>query len=156
MRKGNLFILKRTIYLLIGSFSALSFTYSMLPKEFHSERDWLAPAWADTLTNSMITDVKWIQEGKVLYANHCLVCHGETGRGDGESGFGLAVPPGDFTDAFTIAESNGAIYWKISNGNGSMPSYQDRLTETQRWQLVGYLRQLQKNHISKSSKHKKR
>ncbi len=140
---------------MIGGLLTLGFTNSRSSRVFYSERDWLAPSWADTLNNPMVTDVKWIQEGKTVYTNHCLVCHGETGRGDGESGFGLAVPPGDFTDAFTLAESNGAIFWKISNGNGSMPSYQDRLTDTQRWQLVGYLRQLQKTHISKSSKHKK-
>lgn len=132
----------------------LAFSFSFT-QETHHPKDWQAPSWADTLNHSSINDPKWIAEGKVIYMNHCLVCHGETGRGDGESGFGLSVPPGDFTDAFTIAESNGALYWKISYGNGYMPSYNDRLIESQRWQLVAYLRLLQRNHQSIKSNPKK-
>jgi mono/diheme cytochrome c family protein len=34
-----------------------------------------------------------------LYAERCSTCHGETGRGDGLGGRGLAPAPRDFTDA---------------------------------------------------------
>ena len=143
------------ISLFIALLFAFGFKYPVKYLTHLSPKDWVAPSWADTLNHSMVNDAKWMVEGKVIYANHCLVCHGENGRGDGESGFGLAVPPGDFTDAFTLAESNGALFWKITNGNGSMPSYENRLSETQRWQVVAYLRLLQRNHISSKLNPKK-
>jgi len=41
-------------------------------------------------------------------------------------------------------QSDGAIYWKITNGNPPMASYKETLTEEQRWQLVNYIRELKR------------
>lgn len=116
---------------------------------------WEAPKWADTLDDPNVNDPIWVKEGKHIYLNQCIVCHGDGGRGDGESGFGLAVSPGDFCDPFTIKESNGSIFWKISNGRGPMPDYESRLSEKHRWQLVAYIRDLQKQYLNSKSKKKK-
>lgn len=40
------------------------------------------------------------ETGKVLYAAHCLTCHGASGKGDGAGGVGLSPAPSDLTDAF--------------------------------------------------------
>ena len=94
----------------------------------------------------------WIAEGRIIYKRQCIVCHGVNGRGDGESGFGLEVPPGDLSDAFTINESDGSIYWKITNGREPMPNFYTKLTETQRWQTVAYIRSIQRSVILKKKK----
>lgn len=111
-------------------------------------RHWIAPEWADTLKNENLLNPAWIAEGKMLYMAQCVVCHGETGRGEGDSGFGLEVPPGDFNDDYTRSESDGAIFWKITYGKLPMPQFQSRATETQRWQMVAYIRELQRSYCS--------
>lgn len=108
---------------------------------------WTAPLWADTLAKDKFLSFSGLTEGKALYKAECIVCHGETGRGEGESGFGLDIPPGDFMDEFTLNESNGSIFWKITNGRRPMPGYQSKLSELQRWQLVVYIRELQRQYL---------
>ncbi|HEV2102703.1 MAG TPA: cytochrome c, partial [Candidatus Acidoferrum sp.] len=49
--------------------------------------------------------------------------------------------PTNFTDSkITDAMTDGEIFWKITTGNRPMPSYKDRLTENDRWELVSFLR----------------
>lgn len=40
--------------------------------------------------------------------------------------------------------TDGELFWKMTTGRAPMPSWQDRLSETQRWELVNYLRELTK------------
>jgi mono/diheme cytochrome c family protein len=41
------------------------------------------------------------------------------------------------------AESDGELFWKISNGRGAMPPWK-HLPENDRWDIVNYIRTLQK------------
>jgi len=50
--------------------------------------------------------------------------------------------PADLTNPGIAATQDGEIFWKITAGRLPMPAYENRLTETQRWQLVAYLRTL--------------
>jgi mono/diheme cytochrome c family protein len=75
-----------------------------------------------------------------LYEQKCVLCHGETGRGEGPVAQSLPQSPADFTDTRKMKEvTDGELFWKMSTGRGSMPSWQDSLSETERWQLVSYL-----------------
>lgn len=118
------------------------------------EGPWVAPKWADTLTNSNLSNPKFIKSGKGIYHSHCIVCHGDKGRGDGVSGFGLSVTPGDLNDLVTVNESDGAIFWKITNGKRPMMEYKFSLNDEERWQLVAYIRDLQNESKEKIEKRK--
>lgn len=116
------------------------------------DKPWIAPKWADTLISPSLINPSFIQSGKNLFFTQCAVCHGENGKGDGEAGFGLAVPPGDLTEASVIAESNGSLFWKIENGRSPMPAYQLNLNDSQVWSLVAFIRNLQSIHLQKLEK----
>lgn len=72
----------------------------------------------------------------------CWSCHGSTGHGDGPGGKTLNPAPADFTKSLFQKQSDGAIYWKLSSGKGTMAAYENSLTEQQRWSIVNYLRKL--------------
>ena len=82
--------------------------------------------------------------GKVMYERHCLVCHGAQGRGDGP-----IIGPGKFPMALPLVSgtapglSDGYIYGIIRAGRGLMPAYGARMTHTERWAVVLYVRQMQ-------------
>ncbi|MFW0753300.1 FTR1 family protein [Pseudomonas sp. H11T01] len=80
--------------------------------------------------------------GAPLYAQHCSVCHGDTGAGDGPAGVGLMPPPTDLRDAARQDRlSLYAIYNTLGLGieGTDMPSFADQLDDRQRWDLATYI-----------------
>lgn len=54
-----------------------------------------------------------IQElGKIEYEYHCVVCHGESGKGDGEMGKVLVRPPADLTQ-LAKKNDNDFPFWRV-------------------------------------------
>ncbi|MCF6171325.1 MAG: cytochrome c [Bacteroidales bacterium] len=121
--------------------SAISFQ-AMSQEKKNSE--WKAPLEADQISNPFQGDDAAVKAGKKLYKQQCAVCHGDTGKGDGVAGLALTPKPASFKSERVQNESDGALYWKITNGRTPMASYKDLLTEEQRWQLVNYIRTFSK------------
>lgn len=86
------------------------------------------------------------QLGKIKYDNFCLVCHGETGKGDGPVAdkFVGVKPPSLLTDKVKDYP-DGRIFHIITAGQGVMGNYMAQLPEEKdRWAVVNYVRKLQK------------
>jgi len=80
--------------------------------------------------------------GAPLYAQHCSVCHGDAGAGDGPAGVGLTPPPANLRDAARLDRlSLYAIYNTLGLGveGTDMPSFADQLDDRQRWDLATYI-----------------
>jgi len=112
--------------------------------DFQQSKDWVAPPSADELKNPFKGDMEATQKGKKLYAKLCAVCHGNKGKGDGVAGAALNPQPANFTSDKVKSQSDGALYWKITEGRPPMASYKETLTDEERWQLVNYIRELEK------------
>ena len=119
--------------------STLSFGFSF-PGNTGENNEWKVPLEADKLVNPLIENKTATEEGKKIYAQICTVCHGEKGKGDGAAGIALSPKPGNFTSEKVQQQTDGALFWKLTEGRPPMASYKNILTETQRWQLVNYLR----------------
>jgi mono/diheme cytochrome c family protein len=108
--------------------------------------EWKAPADAKNTKNPLAAkkgDAKLLADAKKLAETNCQSCHG-SGKGDGPAAAALPPPkPADWTSAKVAVESDGELFWKISNGRGAMPPWK-HLPEEQRWMLVNYIRSLQK------------
>lgn len=97
-----------------------------------------------------------IAAGKQLYAKMgCNKCHGETGKGDGPSAAALKdsweypIKVRDFTTGIYLGgPTDRDLYLRFTTGMSGtpMPSYQDQLTDEQRWQLVQYVQSLRVPH----------
>jgi mono/diheme cytochrome c family protein len=105
---------------------------------------WKAPAWADTLKSPFHQEPLTLAQGEELFTLYCATCHGDAGYGDGAAGGALGQKPANFHDTLIVKQSDGAFFWKMSNGKGNMPPFKDVFTEEQRWQLVAYIRHLSK------------
>lgn len=105
---------------------------------------WKAPASADAHKNPLTNDAATLAAGKVIYTKECQSCHGKSGKGDGPSAAQLDKNAGNFTTAATQNQSDGALFWKISEGKKPMPSFKKKLTETQIWKSVAYMRTFKK------------
>jgi mono/diheme cytochrome c family protein len=112
-------------------------------KSVAQHSNWTAPANADKLTNPLKENPDAFLEGKKTYESMCLVCHGDKGKGNGAASVSLSPHPANFLSIEVRHESDGAIFWKMTEGNPPMAAYKTLLTETQRWQLVCYIRKLE-------------
>jgi len=106
--------------------------------------NWIAPSSANKLTNPLNDIAKASREGKSIFNAQCFTCHGTDGKGDGPAAVSLHPKPANLTSNRVQQQSDGAIYWKITNGNSPMPSFKNALSANQRWELVDYIRQLAK------------
>ncbi|NUT78330.1 c-type cytochrome [Pseudomonas sp. C1C7] len=80
--------------------------------------------------------------GAPLYAQHCSVCHGDAGAGDGPAGVGMTPPPANLRDNARLDHlSLYAIYNTLGLGveGTDMPAFADQLDERQRWDLATYI-----------------
>ena len=103
--------------------------------------DWSAPAKAKAMPNPVPATPQAIGAGMSIYMDRCQNCHGEDGNGKGERADKLSVAPADFTDAHAMrAQTDGELFWKISEGHKPMPAFDKKLTEAERWQIVDYIR----------------
>lgn len=103
---------------------------------------WVAPASADTIQNPLAGNVASIDSGKKIYTKYCVVCHGSKGMGDGIAAAGLNPKPANHTSEAVQKQTDGAIYWKTTTGRPPMAGYAKTFNDTQRWQLVNYIRSL--------------
>ena len=86
-----------------------------------------------------------LANGKKNYQINCAVCHGNAG--DGNGGLKKVNPAYGYSPSLlapsALGRSDGYIYGMLRNGRGIMPSY-NRIEEPDRWDVVNYVRALQK------------
>ena len=99
-------------------------------------KKWEAPPDAAAKPNPEAKNPDASATGHKLYMRTCVGCHEEDGSGKDTGAANLRSPD-------VQAQSDGALFWKISNGNSEagMPSFAS-LPETDRWDVVTFLRTL--------------
>lgn len=108
------------------------------------EESWSVPEKESKKENPVTSSEKSISSGGKIYKKMCWSCHGDEGKGNGPAATSLTPKPADFTSEKFQKQTDGAIFWKLSTGKGSMAAYENSLTEDQRWSIVNYLRSLKK------------
>ncbi len=141
MRRSDPFFLCAAIFVLAAMLGFVLFYAPTFATAADAAADeWKVPAYATKKANPVPADEKSVAAGKDVYALNCMACHGTGGKGDGPAAPALEHPPGDLTSAKAQEQSDGALFWKITNGRKPMPPAPKELTDTQRWQIVNYVR----------------
>jgi mono/diheme cytochrome c family protein len=110
--------------------------------EEQSKAKWTAPAAEARKKNSVSSNESSIAAGQKIYLKRCVGCHGKTGNGDGSDAADLGIHPAKLSDPVIRAETDGELFWKITIGKKPMPNYGTRLSPTDRWNVINYLRTL--------------
>jgi mono/diheme cytochrome c family protein len=93
------------------------------------------------------------EEGKRIYYENCLACHGDRLDGLGHYSHGFNPAPANFQDIGTIAQlTESYVFWRIAKGgpglpneggpwNSAMPAWENFLSEDDIWNVIIFLYQ---------------
>lgn len=85
-----------------------------------------------------------LARGEQVYSNHCTVCHGARGAGDGP-----IIPKYPNPPAYTTEQSkstpDGTLFHVITVGRKDMPAHAAQVSVEDRWKVILHIRKLQGN-----------
>ncbi len=116
----------------------------LMPAPF-AQGDLLSPV-VQNLPNPVPADQASLERGEVLFNRICAVCHGPTGVGAQAN----IIEKWSLLIAYNLSGpvvagfSDGHIYGIMRVGRGLMPSYGHQISHFDRWNIVNYVRVLQR------------
>lgn len=133
----------RSASLIAGALGAAVVIAGALAQDTKTGADeWVAPTRASKKKNPIALDDASRAKGMAVYVKECASCHGNKGKGDGPAVKDLEKRPEDLTLSKTLNQTDGALFWKLTEGRKPMASYEKTLSEDDRWHVINYLRTL--------------
>jgi mono/diheme cytochrome c family protein len=96
-------------------------------------------------------DEALLERGAQRYEIYCQPCHDARGDGRGILFQRGSVPTASFHDEQYLAYPDGQIFDVITNGLGLMSGYRWPITPEDRWAIVSYVRQLQREQLARAA-----
>lgn len=119
------------------------FVYEPMDDLAVAEKEMKNPLAGDMSKNVLLT-------GQRYYQVNCAICHGDKGEGGVEAkslvAEQMALKPPVITNDKVSGWSDVHLYYVISRGQGLMGPYANHIPQKSRWQVVNYIRHLQKTH----------
>ncbi len=95
------------------------------------------------LLNPIPNTVTSATAGEGIFLATCAACHGVDARGGGPEAGTTPVRPPSLVAGHLTQHTDGDLFYWITNGlPGGMPAWSSTLSETDRWNVVNYLRSL--------------
>jgi cytochrome c6 len=78
--------------------------------------------------------------GKAVFQEQCVGCHGPDGRA--QTDIGKGVQAADLTSQAVQQQSDSDLSKTVKSGKGKMPAFQDKLSDEKIQAVVGYVKAL--------------
>ncbi len=101
-------------------------------------------------TNPFPVDARAEANGARLFRLYCIACHGPEARGDGKVSDKMPPAP-DLRHQSICRRTDGFIYGTITLGGKAMPSLREGTTSHDRWDLVSFVRSIQREGCTGST-----
>jgi len=96
-------------------------------------------------------DEAFLERGRQRYEIYCLPCHDARGDGRGILFQRGNVPTATFHQEKILKYADGQIFDVITNGTGLMAGYRWPIPPTDRWAIVAYVRELQRERLERAT-----
>jgi mono/diheme cytochrome c family protein len=119
--------------------------HDYVPYRLTGNDDAAAQRAGAALTNPVPVTMDNLQRGRKIYHIYCITCHGEFGLGNGPvvGPNRFPAPPSLHTETARNFR-DGYIFHLITRGRGNMPAYADQIETLDRWNVIHYVRALQR------------
>jgi mono/diheme cytochrome c family protein len=98
------------------------------------------------MKNPVPSSPESIKAGQTIFQKNCRFCHGADAKGDGPMAPKDTHPSNLTDDKWDRGSTDGEIFMVIRDGAGpkfDMKGYKSKMSETDIWNVVNYLRSLQ-------------
>jgi mono/diheme cytochrome c family protein len=102
-------------------------------------------------TNPVPVDETVLARGRERYGIYCQPCHDARGDGKGILFQRGNVPTATFHQEKVLKYPDGQIFDVITNGMGLMSGYRWPIPPADRWAIVGYVRQMQRDRLARAT-----
>jgi mono/diheme cytochrome c family protein len=85
-----------------------------------------------------------VKKGAEIFSKNCQSCHGIPTKANWAK---IQPEPGDPASEKFSKNSDGELFYKITNGRGPMPQFRNILSEEDRWNVIAYLRSFHKGYV---------
>lgn len=110
---------------------------------FAEETSWDVPQEKVEKTAPFMFETSHVESGEALYLKNCKSCHGDVGQANM---IPLNPLPKDLSIESVQTQSDGSIYYKVSEGRGAMPKFKGVLSVNDTWSVIAYIRSFNKNY----------
>lgn len=115
----------------------------------NAQGEWPVPEDKEKQLSPFAFTDESVAAGKMLYDANCMSCHGTPGQGDYIT---LDPSPGDMATQKIQRNSDGAIFYKVLEGRGAMPSFKNILSSSDIWNIVAYIRSFNPDYAQEVAK----
>ena len=140
-------MLKKNIHLKVVILFAIGFALSL---NTFAANNWNVPADKRARNSYIKFDAASTSQGEAIYTKNCVSCHGNPGKNNSLKSL-TPVPP-DLSSAGTQSLTDGELFYILSTGRMVMPSFQNVLSEEDRWKVISYIRSTNKGYVQTVSK----
>lgn len=114
-----------------------------------SAQEWVVPSENGAKLSSFAFSDSTRKAGGELYNLNCKSCHGDPGKNN----FVKLVPlPPDPASAQLQANSDGAMFYKVTEGRGLMPSFKNTLSAADVWRIISFIRGFNEKYVQEVAK----
>ena len=114
-----------------------------------AENNWNVPADKKARNSTIKFDATTSKAGESAYTKNCVSCHGDPTKGNSLKS--LSPVPPDLASAKTQELTDGELFYILNTGRVIMPSFNNVLSEEDRWKVISYIRSFNKNYVQQLS-----
>ena len=116
----------------------------LLVNSLFSQTTWDVPTDKKAKVADTKFDAKSVEQGKALFTKNCMSCHGTPGLG---TNIKMTPLPRDPASKEYQANTDGDLFYKMTEGRGAMPSFKNSIEEKDRWAIISYIRSFNKDYV---------
>ena len=133
----------KSLKLILASSALFALSITLVAQQAQP-KPWPVPDNFKTMKNPIAKDDASVKTGMTLYNKNCASCHGKTGLGDGVKARALKTFPGDLSKPAYQTQADGEQFYRTKFGRGEMPKYEGKMSDTDIWHMVNYMRTFKK------------
>lgn len=115
-------------------------------QQMNETREWLKTELGEKYNQPVpVAMDEQFEQGQKIYTEYCAVCHGSSGKGDGQGAAALQPKPADFTDPehSSFYSEQGRIYLIKKGMKGTaMAGWENTLSEEEIFSVYAYVHSL--------------